>query len=591
MPVQQFIRGIIIAFVIIMKNLILLFGMILATQVYSFHNVLDNEEFDKYDLQFMIGYSVEPIIIKPTQDSISELKTDYIHKKEFQFIYGLHRYWNLGASLSTVWDNTFKTNTASGWNDLKIVFNNVYHPIPSLKFTLGLGLYLPTGSNNLGIKGENLNNISIGRSLENNNPYTYDKITKELSLKLKAIDYLKDHPFPNKSILEFIFIYGNEIDDEIRFKFRNLYSYKNHGFWFKYVYGHRLVYNEFHTSILSNFSVLYYQKFNPYWSPFIDIKVGLTDLGYDFIDEKKYKIQQESPYTLTIGLLGSFGTHGEDVDGDGIPNKLDDCPIKPEDHDLFQDKDGCPDVDNDGDEIIDLLDKCPMDFEDQDGFEDEDGCPDLDNDNDSIIDIMDKCRNIPEDKDGFEDEDGCPDYDNDLDSVLDVSDLCPLQAEDIDSFKDLDGCPDIDTDGDGILDESDLCIYEKENFNNYEDRDDCFDTYELNDTLTIHYNILFQSNIDTLSDYNLSSLENIVDNLNDSTTIHIIGHTDGVGSNGYNDSLSIRRAEAVYQYFKENNQHEIVLKYHGENKKRIPVEEPNVYNRRVEILTVQKRVK
>ena len=87
-----------------------------------------------------------------------------------------------------------------------------------------------------------------------------------------------------------------------------------------------------------------------------------------------------------------------DRDGDGIPDSIDKCPDQPEDKDLFDDADGCPDPDNDGDGIrLDVVDKCPLEPEDKDGFQDADGCPDTDNDNDGIPDSVDK---VPESSPG-----------------------------------------------------------------------------------------------------------------------------------------------------------------------------------------------
>ena len=133
---------------------------------------------------------------------------------------------------------------------------------------------------------------------------------------------------------------------------------------------------------------------------------------------------EQAPYTLNAGYA-EFGvgvsfvphvsTHVDavhvdgDRDGDGIPDSVDKCPDQPEDKDMFQDEDGCPDPDNDGDGIPDTVDKCPNEPEDKDGFEDLDGCPDPDNDKDGIPDIKDKCPNEPETINGFQDEDGCPD--------------------------------------------------------------------------------------------------------------------------------------------------------------------------------------
>ena len=167
---------------------------------------------------------------------------------------------------------------------------------------------------------------------------------------------------------------------------------------------------------------------------------------------------EQAPYTLNAGY-GEFGigisympqirssplevAQGDgDRDGDGIPDSADKCPNEPEDKDMFQDDDGCPDLDNDGDGIPDDKDKCPLDPEDKDGFQDEDGCPDLDNDGDGIPDARDKCPNEAEDKDGFQDLDGCPDPDNDGDGIPDAKDKCPNDPETINGVQDEDGCPD-----------------------------------------------------------------------------------------------------------------------------------------------------
>ena len=131
-----------------------------------------------------------------------------------------------------------------------------------------------------------------------------------------------------------------------------------------------------------------------------------------------------------------------DRDGDEIPDEDDKCPNEPEDKDMFDDADGCPDPDNDNDGIPDAHDKCPLDAEDRDGFQDDDGCPDKDNDNDGISDGQDKCPNQAEDKDGFQDLDGCPELDNDGDGIPDAQDKCPNEPETINGNQDDDGCPD-----------------------------------------------------------------------------------------------------------------------------------------------------
>jgi outer membrane protein OmpA-like peptidoglycan-associated protein len=171
-------------------------------------------------------------------------------------------------------------------------------------------------------------------------------------------------------------------------------------------------------------------------------------------------------------LLGGK-TGGRDVDGDGIPNRKDDCPDAAEDPDGFEDADGCPDLDNDSDGVDDERDDCPLKPEDEDGYRDGDGCPDLDNDGDGLDDVEDGCPDKAEDEDGFQDSDGCPDPDNDGDGIPDGRDGCPLEEEDKDGFRDDDGCPEFDNDGDGIADEADECPDAAEEVNGIEDGDGC----------------------------------------------------------------------------------------------------------------------
>jgi len=70
------------------------------------------------------------------------------------------------------------------------------------------------------------------------------------------------------------------------------------------------------------------------------------------------------------------GDQAADPDGDGVAGAADACPDAPEDHDGFEDGDGCPDPDNDRDGIPDAADRCPDDPETRNGITDDDGCPD-----------------------------------------------------------------------------------------------------------------------------------------------------------------------------------------------------------------------
>jgi outer membrane protein OmpA-like peptidoglycan-associated protein len=252
---------------------------------------------------------------------------------------------------------------------------------------------------------------------------------------------------------------------------------------------------------------------------------------------------------LTISKTGAIIP--QDSDGDGIPDKDDSCPDRPEDLDGYEDADGCPDLDNDGDGIPDIDDRCPDLTEDVDGFEDNDGCPDLDNDQDGIPDSQDRCPNEPEDFDGEEDDDGCPDLikDSDSDGVPDDLDRCPLQAEDPDGFQDDDGCPDLDNDLDGIPDANDKCPNAPETFNGVEDEDGCPDERPIEEQFILK-GVNFESGSAALTPDSYGVLDEVVRSLMayPEVRVEIQGYTDSVGSAGANQGLSQRRADAVKQY-------------------------------------------
>jgi hypothetical protein len=163
-----------------------------------------------------------------------------------------------------------------------------------------------------------------------------------------------------------------------------------------------------------------------------------------------------------LGLGMNLGS-GKDADRDGVSDRNDKCPGTPDG--VKVDENGCP-LDKDGDGVADYLDRCPFLIgsvsqqgcpdADKDGIADMDdqcpnvvgiaefkGCPDTDGD--GIIDSKDKCPNVK----GVLIFDGCPDTDGD--GIRDEADVCP----DVKGVAEFKGCP--DTDGDGIEDSKDMC--------------------------------------------------------------------------------------------------------------------------------------
>lgn len=230
----------------------------------------------------------------------------------------------------------------------------------------------------------------------------------------------------------------------------------------------------------------------------------------------------EPPRVDVAGMAGKAApvALSLDRDGDHIADAKDRCPEDPEDHDAFEDEDGCPDADDDGDGILDAKDVCRLQAEDKDGYQDDDGCPDLDDDGDGVADAADRCPRVAEDKDGVQDDDGCPDLDDDGDGIADADDRCPTVAENWNGVDDSDGCPE---DGAVALDER-------------------AGTLEIAETVyfaSLHARVLRRSwpLLDAVARFLLSHPQ--------IGPLQVAGHTDERGSDKLNQQLSAQRAHSV----------------------------------------------
>ena len=240
-----------------------------------------------------------------------------------------------------------------------------------------------------------------------------------------------------------------------------------------------------------------------------------TGINYKALDEKN----AYSNLQHVVGIKFNFGKG--DSDGDGVPDKKDQCPDLPGLSELG----GCPDSDGDG--ISDLVDQCPN----KPGLNSMRGCPDTDGD--GFSDLSDPCPNNA----GINGE-PCPDSDGD--GLNDNTDNCPNEA----GPESNGGCKLVDVDNDGIPNIDDSCPNEAGEkrlngcpkmpislsifLNSYSDYSFDFDSYELN-----------QVQISNISDLSKILIKY------DYVKLVIDGHASSEGESEYNMQLSQNRSNSV----------------------------------------------
>ena len=183
--------------------------------------------------------------------------------------------------------------------------------------------------------------------------------------------------------------------------------------------------------------------------------------------------------------------------------------------------------------IADMDDRCP----DVAGSKAMKGCPDTDND--GVADIDDQC---PGTKAGYKvDAKGCP-LDNDKDGVVNEEDRCPNAA----GPASLKGCP--DTDGDGVADIDDRCPKVKGTIANKGCPEIAKE--DVVKITKIANKIFFENNSDKLKVASLVQLDELTLILNryGAANLVIEGHTDEVGKDDFNMTLSQKRTESVKKY-------------------------------------------
>lgn len=148
--------------------------------------------------------------------------------------------------------------------------------------------------------------------------------------------------------------------------------------------------------------------------------------------------------------------------------------------------------------------------------------------------------------------------DSDYDGVPDSQDRCPSQAGPAQNG----GCPETgtpviiangDRDGDGIIDSADKCPDQPETKNGYQDDDGCPDELpaDLASFSGSIQGVVFKTGSPTLDAKSFPVLQKAAEvfKKHPELRVEIGGHTDNVGNEGTNTTLSQKRAESVKAWF------------------------------------------
>jgi outer membrane protein OmpA-like peptidoglycan-associated protein len=269
----------------------------------------------------------------------------------------------------------------------------------------------------------------------------------------------------------------------------------------------------------------------------INFNSGYAANFNDWLDDIKAGQSNDNYFSFMVGVSYFFMSDVDD-DNDGVGNSIDMCPDTKEG--ITVDQFGCP-VDSDHDGVPDYLDQSP--YTPSGVVVDSEGRP-IDADGDGIPDYIDRCPKTPK---GIEvDRSGCP-IDWDYDGVPDYLDQCANTPRGV--KVDKNGCP-LDSDADGVPDYLDKCPGTSKG-----ETVDSTGCPPLPQKLLLGTSTFFEPDQAVLLPSAFSGLDKVVEIIRQNPQINwrIEGHTDNTGDYDKNKLLSLRRAQAVFNYFISKN--------------------------------------
>ena len=288
-------------------------------------------------------------------------------------------------------------------------------------------------------------------------------------------------------------------------------------------------------------------------------------------DTRGQRIDLGDPHDIDYWMAGlSFAYHPEgtrppppppppppaDSDHDGVNDDDDRCANTPAGDHPDPTRAGCPLEDADGDEVFDRDDQCPNNPAGVHPDPDRRGCPDSDDDHDGVYNHDDQCPTEAAGDHPNPERAGCADADDDHDNVYNHDDQCPTEAAGVHPDSARRGCPQPDRDHDNIPDAVDHCPDRPGAPSPVPARNGCPGLVTLEaGQIRINRPVFFGNNSDVVLPASFPVLQAVADALRATPEIRSIsveGHTDDVGQDAANLTLSQRRAASVVRWLTQH---------------------------------------
>jgi len=180
------------------------------------------------------------------------------------------------------------------------------------------------------------------------------------------------------------------------------------------------------------------------------------------------------------------------------------------------------------------------------------GCPAADTDHDGVLDPQDQCVSVAAGDHPNPERPGCPDGDGDSDGVFDHADQCPTEPIGLHADPARAGCPAPDRDHDSVPDLTDHCPDRPGAPSADPARNGCPGLVLVDGgQIRINRPVFFAPNRDVVLRTSFPVLTAVADALAATPEIRHVsveGHTDDVGDEAANLSLSQRRAASVVNW-------------------------------------------